>query len=65
MLVLSRKLNETDCDRRRNRADGGQDRPQPGADRDRGPGHVSVFREEILPAALKAQRNAEAMAVVS
>jgi carbon storage regulator len=29
------------------------------------PGNVSVFREEILPAHIKAQRHAEAMAVVS
>ncbi len=65
MLVLSRKLNEKIV------IDGGIVLTVVKIDRNQirigieAPGHVSVFREEILPAAIKAQRQAEAMAVVA
>jgi carbon storage regulator len=65
MLVLSRKLNE------RIVIDGGIVLTVVKIDRNQvrigieAPGNVSVFREEILPAHIKAQRHAEAMAVVS
>ncbi len=65
MLVLSRKLNEKIV------IDGGIVLTVVKIDRNHvrigieAPGHVSVFREEILPAYVKAQRDAEAMAVLA
>ena len=65
MLVLSRKLNEKIV------IEGGIVITVVKVDRNQvrigieAPGHISVFREEILPASMKVQRDAEAMALVS